>query len=254
MSPSLVPRYNVQGVGISELTLAKATDLVIGAKGSNKLGYVCVCTVHSIGEARADPSFRKILNDSWLSTPDGMPLVWMGPLGVSRVYGPDLLLDVCDKGRATGLRHYFYGGNTGVAQELAEKLAVRFPGLAISGTHTPPFRDLSAEELSLLSQEIAQAGTDVVWVGLGMPKQERFMAGPGRSIAAPLLIGVGAAFDFHSGRVRQAPSWIQRSGLEWLFRLCMEPRRLFWRYATTNTGFIARFAAQKLGLRNYPLS
>ncbi|HZZ19051.1 MAG TPA: WecB/TagA/CpsF family glycosyltransferase [Opitutaceae bacterium] len=254
MNPGPVPRYNVQGVGISELTLAKATDLVVGAKGSNKLGYVCVCTVHSIGEARSDPALRAVLNDSWLSTPDGMPLVWMGPPGVGRVYGPDLMLSVCDKGRSSGLRHFFFGGTEGVAQELAARLGARFPGLAIAGTRTPPFRDLTADELSVLSLEIAQAGTDIVWVGLGMPKQERFMAGPGRSIAVPLMIGVGAAFDFHTGRVRQAPLWMQRAGLEWLFRLCMEPRRLFWRYATTNTAFVARLVAQKLGLGRYPLA
>jgi N-acetylglucosaminyldiphosphoundecaprenol N-acetyl-beta-D-mannosaminyltransferase len=254
MSPPDVPRYNVQGVGVSALTLPRARDLVVGARGKKNLGYICLVTVHGIGVARADSAYRRILNESWLSTPDGMPLVWMGPAGVGRVYGPDLLLEVCDIGRAQGLRHFFYGGAPGVAQELAARLAARFPGLAVAGTHSPPFRDLDPAELTALRAEVAAADPDIIWVGLGTPKQERFMAGPGRSLSAALLVGVGAAFDFHSGRIPQAPRWMQRSGFEWLFRLCTEPRRLGPRYLVTNTLFIIRLAAQKLGLRSYPLS
>ena len=123
MSPPPVPRYNVLGVGVSALDLASARDLVVGSKGSGKLGYICLCNAHSLGEAHRDPLFRDVLNQSWLTTPDGMPLVWMGPAGVGRVYGPDLLLAVCDAGRPAGLRHYFYGGKEGVAQDLAAKLA-----------------------------------------------------------------------------------------------------------------------------------
>jgi len=180
-------------------------------------------------------------------------VVWMGPPGVERVYGPDLMLAVCDAGRARGLRHFFYGGKPGVAPELAQRLAARYPGLVVAGTHTPAFRELTPAELDALRAEVARAAPDIVWVGLGTPKQERFMAGPGRSLGAPLLVGVGAAFDFHSGRVPQAPRWMQRSGLEWLFRLCTEPRRLGPRYLTTNSLFVLRLAAQKLGIRRYPL-
>ena len=253
MSPPPVPRYNVLGVGVSALTLSQARDLVVGARGRKGLGYVCLCTVHGIGEARADPALRRIFNKSWLTTPDGMPLVWMGPAGVERVYGPDLLLAVCDAGRARGLRHFFYGGKPGVAQELATRLAARFPGLLVAGAFTPPFRELNPAEMDGLRSEVARAKPDIIWVGLGTPKQERFMAGPGRSLDAALLVGVGAAFDFHSGRVAQAPRWIQRGGLEWAFRLCTEPRRLGPRYLVTNSLFLLRVAAQKLGIRRYPL-
>ena len=254
MTPPRLPRYNVLGVGVSALTLAQARDLIIGARGSGgPPAYVCLCTVNGLAEARRDPAFRRIFNDSWLTTPDGMPVVWMGPPGVERVYGPDLMLAVCDAGRPRGLRHFFYGGKPGVAQELAERLGARFPGLAVAGTHTPPFRELTGAELDALRAEVARASPDVVWVGLGTPKQERFMAGPGLSLGAALLVGVGAAFDFHSGRVPQAPRWMQRGGLEWLFRLCTEPRRLGPRYVTTNSLFVLRLAAQKLGIRRYPI-
>jgi N-acetylglucosaminyldiphosphoundecaprenol N-acetyl-beta-D-mannosaminyltransferase len=254
MSTPEVPRYNVLGVGVSALTLGQARDLIVGVRGRKGLGYVCLCTVHGIGEARRDPEFRRIVNASWLNTPDGMPVVWMGPPSVERVYGPDLMLAVCAAGREVGLRHFFYGGNPGVAAELSSRLSARFPDLRVGGFFSPPFRDLSGEERIRLKSEVAAANPDIVWVGLSTPKQERFMAGLGRELDAGLLVGVGAAFDFHAGRVRQAPRWIQRSGFEWLFRLCMEPRRLGRRYLTTNPLFIARVAAQKLGLRQYPIS
>ena len=248
------PRYNVLGVGVSALTLAQARDLVLGVRGTPRRGYVCVCTAHGISEANADPALRKIFNESWLTTPDGMPLVWLGPRGVERVYGPDLMLAVCDAGRATGLTHYFCGGTPGVAEELQAKLCARFPGLAVAGTFTPPFRPLNAEETAALRADVARARPDVVWVGLSTPKQERFMAEHWRTLEAGVLIGVGAAFDFHSGRVRQAPRWIQHSGFEWLFRLCTEPRRLGLRYLKTTPLFVLRVLAQRSGLKKYALT
>ena len=251
--PLLPPRYNVLGVGVSALTLAQARDLVLGARGAKRLGYVCLGTVNGIAEARADPVFRTVFNASYLTTPDGMPLVWLGPRGVERVYGPDLLLAVCEAGRAGGLRHYFFGGAEGVASALAQNLAARFPGLAVAGTFTPPFRPLTAEEDAALAADVARTQPDIVWVGLGTPKQERFMAEHVQALDAGLLIGVGAAFDFFSGRVRQAPRWVQRSGFEWLFRLCMEPRRLGPRYLKTNPLFLLRVVAQRTGLKKYPL-
>jgi len=254
MTPNDVPRYNVLGVGVSALTFDQACLLLVGAKGARDPGYVCLCTVHGVDEAARDPAYRSILNHSWLTTPDGMPIVWMGPASVERVYGPDLLLAVCDRGRAAGLRHFFYGGKPGVAAELAARLSGRYPGLEVAGSRSPPFRDLTSGELDALRTEVAAARADIVWVGLGTPKQERFMAGPGLTLAAGLLVGVGAAFDFHSGRVPQAPPWMRRSGLEWLFRLFTEPRRLAGRYLVSNTTFILRLAASKLGLRRYTVS
>ncbi|MDB6167769.1 MAG: glycosyl transferase, WecB/TagA/CpsF family [Verrucomicrobia bacterium] len=246
-------RYNVLGVGVSVLTLAQARDLVLGAHGTRHLGYVCISPVHAVIEAGNDPDFRKILNESFLTTPDGMPIVWLGPEGVERVYGPDLLLAVCDAGRAVGLTHYFYGGAPGVAGALRDKLVARFPGLEVVGTFTPPYRPLHDDEMTAFRAQVAAARPDILWVGLSTPKQERFMAANWRSLEAGLLIGIGAAFDFHSGRVRQAPRWMQRSGLEWLFRIGTEPRRLAPRYLKTNPLFVARVIAQKTGLKKYPL-
>lgn len=254
---TLPARFNVLGVGVSALSLRQATDLVVAARRQRHLGYICVTTVHGVSEARADPAFRQILNRSHLTTPDGMPLVWLGRYHghkqITRVYGPDLMLAVCDAGRATGLRHYFYGGQPSVVTELKERLASRFPGLEVVGTHTPPFRPLTPEEFTDLQADVAAAQPDIIWVGLGTPKQERFMAGVWDRLDCGLLIGVGAAFDFHSGRVKQAPRWMQRSGLEWLFRLGQEPRRLAYRYLVHNPVFVLRTLAQLTGLRRYPL-
>lgn len=250
---SSVPRYNVLGVGISALTLPQARDLVLAARGRHQLGYVCVSPVHAVSEARDDPAFRTILNSSYLTTPDGMPIVWLGPAGVQRVYGPDLMLAVCDAGRAVGLRHYFYGGAPGVAETLRDRLTARFPGLEVVGTFTPPYRPLDAAESAAFHADVARTRPDVIWVGLSTPKQERFMAEHWRTLEAGLLIGVGAAFDFHSGRIRQAPRWMQRSGLEWLFRIGTEPRRLAPRYLKTNPLFVLRVLAQRTGLKKYPL-
>ena len=247
------PRYNVLGVGVSALTLAQARDLVLGVRGQIHLGYVCVCTVHGVSEAQSDPAFRKILNRSWLTTPDGMPLVWLGPKGVERVYGPDLMLAVCDQGRPSGLTHYFYGGAPGVAEKLRERLCARFPDLRVVGTYTPPFRPLDATERAALQADVARTRPDIIWVGLGTPKQEHFMAEYAAKLDTGLLIGVGAAFDFHSGQVRQAPRWIQRSGFEWLFRLGTEPARLGPRYLKTNPLFVARVLAQLSGLKKHEI-
>src|SRR5689334_960268 len=156
MPAPAVPRYNVLGVGISALTLAQARDLILGVRGQLRAGYVCLGTAHGLVEARHDEELRASFNRSWLTTPDGMPLVWLGPRGVERVYGPDLMLAVCDAGRSVGLRHYFFGGVPGVADELKQKLTARFPGLEVVGTFTPPFRPLDAGEREALRADIAR--------------------------------------------------------------------------------------------------
>jgi N-acetylglucosaminyldiphosphoundecaprenol N-acetyl-beta-D-mannosaminyltransferase len=253
MTETDVPRYNVLGVGVSALTFDRACKLIIGAKGSTRTKYVCLCTVHGIDETRRDPAYRIILNQSWLTTADGMPIVWLGPPKVERVYGPDLMLAVCDLGRATGLRHYLYGGKAGVADELSAILTSKFPGLSVVGTHSPPFREASSEDIEFIKAEVERVRPDVIWVGLGTPKQERFMAGPGLKLNTAVLVGVGAAFDFHTGHLAQAPRWMQQIGLEWFFRLCTEPRRLAGRYIRTNSAFIVRLFLAKIGLRRYPL-
>jgi N-acetylglucosaminyldiphosphoundecaprenol N-acetyl-beta-D-mannosaminyltransferase len=177
-----------------------------------------------------------------------MPLVWLGRhyLGsrVDRVYGPDLMLNLMAATRSRPCRHFFYGGAPGVAEELKARLEKRFPGVNICGTYTPPFRPLTAEEETELVEVIHVRRPDIIWVGLSTPKQERFMAHYLRKLETTLMVGVGAAFDFHSGRVRQAPRWVQRSGFEWFYRMATEPRRLARRYLVNNPLFLARIAWQ----------
>ena len=178
-----------------------------------------------------------------------MPLVWLcraaGYRYVTRVYGPDLMLALCKAGCASGLRHYFYGGAEGVPESLAQSLTRQFPDLQITGTFSPPYRPLSPQEDSAIIDRINQTLPDIVWVGLGTPKQDFWVADHRGKVNAAALIAVGAAFDFHSGRVKQAPLWIQRSGLEWLFRLIQEPRRLWKRYLVDNLIFLTHVALQR---------
>jgi len=252
-----VPRVNVAGVGISALSLDSATDAIARAVATRSKGYICVTGVHGVIEAQSDPEFRQILNRSFLTTPDGMPTVWMGKLQgarhMTRVYGPDLMLRVCEWSVGAGCSHFLYGGAPGVARELRSRLVARFPGLRVAGLFEPPFRALNPEEEAQLIREVNSVRPDLFWVGLSTPKQERFMAQYLPRLETTLMLGVGAAFDFHAGRVRQAPRWMQRSGLEWLFRLGCEPRRLWKRYLRNNPLFLWHATAQLTGLKRYPL-
>ncbi len=252
-----IPRFNVLGVSLCAMNLRIATAAVLEAVRLRRKGFVCVTGVHGVSEAQNDPAFRRILNAAFLNTTDGMPLVWLGRHHVSseveRVYGPDLMLELfaaTQRGEAT---HFLYGGAAGVADELKEKLEARFPGVRIVGTFTPPFRPLDSAEESALIDLVRERKPDLMWIGLSTPKQERFMAEYLAKLDTTVMLGVGAAFDFHSGRVRQAPRWIQRSGFEWLYRLCSDPRRLARRYLVNNPLFAWRIAGQLLGLRQYPL-
>lgn len=247
-------RYSVLGVRVSNLNLESAVDRVLSHVENEDRGYVCVTNVHVVIEAQDDPELKRILNESLLTTPDGMPLVWVGRhlkrrRDIGRVYGPDLMRETFAKSEGTGLRHFFYGGAEGVAEELREKMLERYPNSEIVGTHTPPFRPLNKIEEADLHQQLLDAKPDIVWVGLGAPKQEKFMAEHIDKLPCKIMIGVGAAFDFLTGRVRQAPKWMQRSGLEWAFRLSQEPKRLFSRYAKTNPRFLALLGRQLLAGR-----
>ena len=199
------------------------------------------CTVHSMVEAQSNPALMAAFESADVVVTDGVPLVWVarrrGARHAERVCGPDVMLSLCDRGRAVSMRHYFLGGRTGVPEDLAARLTERYPGLLVVGTESPPFRPLSEEEDAAVVDRINAAGPDVVWVGLGSPKQEYWAADHQPRLRVGLVMPVGAAFDFHSGRVRRAPRWMQRVGLEWLFRLAMDPRRLFRRYVVTNTKF-----------------
>ncbi len=224
----------ILGVQIDALTMEQAVRHIASWIARAEPHYVCCTPAHAIMEAWNDPSLRPIFNSSGLTTPDGMAIVWLlklrGHRQVERVYGPDLMLAVCERSLETSWRHFFYGGAPGVADLLANKLQARFPGLSVAGTFTPPYRSLTPAEEQVAIEQINSSGADIVWVGLSTPKQERWMAAHVGRVGAPVLIGVGAAFDFLSGTKPQAPRWVQRSGLEWLFRLANEPRRLWRRY------------------------
>ena len=253
----MTKRVNVLGVGLSVLNLASALDAIAAAVRERRKGYICVTGVHGVMEAQEDPQFKKILNDAFLCTPDGMPMVWAGKLAghseMRRVYGPDLMLDICAWSETSGAKHFFYGGADGVAELLAQKLQEKFPKLQVVGTYTPPFRALNEAEVKALQEKASATRPDFFWVGLSTPKQEKFMAEFLPKLDVTLMLGVGAAFDFHSGRISQAPRWMQRSGLEWFYRLCSEPRRLWKRYLRNNPLFVLNFLLQKTGLKKFPL-
>lgn len=251
------PRFNVQGVGVHALTLEDACSLIVQGAKQRERRYVCCCDAHSISWARRSPAHRRTLNSAYLATPDGMPIVWLGKrsgLGpVNRVYGPDLLQAVCRATVGRDCSHFFYGAGPGTAALLAETLPARFPGLRIAGTFTPPFGPLPEASRQVLAARLREVKPDIFWVGLSTPKQEAFMSEYSGQLDAGIMIGVGAAFDFLSGRVRQAPRWIRGSGIEWLWRLSQEPRRLAPRYLRSAPLFALRAAAQLTGVKRYPL-
>ena len=236
------PKVNVLGVEVSAITMALALRTIDEWIVRRTPHYVCVTGVHGIMESQNDETLRRIHNSAGLVTPDGMPLVWLSHLKgfrhVERVYGPDLMLAVCEHSVKQGYKHFFYGGAPGVADTLALKLQSRFPSLKVSGLYSPPFRPLTAEEDQMVVEQINTTNADIVWVGISTPKQERWMAEHVGQLHASVLIGVGAAFDFNAGLKKRAPHWMQRNGLEWLFRLMQEPRRLWRRYLINNPWFL----------------
>jgi len=255
MSPNL-PRVNVLGVGVSAIDMDQALAEIDRRVRERDRGYVCVCTVNSVMNCRRWEDFRQLFGAAAMVTPDGMPLVWLARREhphVGRVYGPDLMLAELAASPARGHRHFFYGGAGGVAERLAGMMRQRFQGLPVAGVLEPPFAPLEELCTDETAARINAARPDVVWVGIGSPKQERWMARMRDRLDAPVLIGVGAAFDFHAGQVRQAPPWMQRSGLEWLFRLFTEPRRLWRRYLVDNPWFVWEVLLQRVGARSYPL-
>lgn len=249
------PWYSVLGVKVHGVGPPQAIQRIEHWITTGDRRYVCHANVHGVMEARHDSTLRRSYNTAGLTVPDGMPLVWVGRLrghtGVRRVYGPDLMLALCEAGARRGYASFFYGGAPGVAQALAERLTRRFPGLRNAGTHAPPYRELTREEDDAVVEQINRARPDIVWVGLGCPKQEKWMASHRARLLAPVLLGVGAAFDFHTGRVPQAPRWMQAGGIEWLFRLLQEPHRLWYRYLILNPLFLFHLLLELSGIRRY---
>ena len=239
--------HPILGTRIDATCYRSATDQVIARARAGQGGYVCAANVHMVMEAFDNPHFRRVVNDAVLVTPDGMPLVWglrlLGLGSAQRVYGPTLTLHVCEAAAAAGLPVALYGGTEESLADFAAFLRRHFAGIEVACAIAPPFRPLSPDEERSYVGQIAASGARIVLVGIGCPKQEWWMARHAAAIPA-VLLGVGAAFDFHSGRVRQAPPLMQRAGLEWLFRLCMEPRRLWKRYFKHNPRFLVLFACQ----------
>ncbi len=248
---------NVLGVRVSAVNLKSATGLIQKAIEDGRKEYVCVRDAHGVVRCQKDPELRSIHNRAFLVTPDGMPLVWAlkhaGHVESDRVYGPDLMLSVFDAGSSKGLCHFLYGATAETLEQLQARLLAKFPQARIVGSYAPPFRQLSMQEEADIADRLNRSDADIIWVGLSSPKQELWMARMRDRLEAPMLIGVGAAFDFHAGLKRQAPRVIQRSGFEWAFRLLCEPRRLWRRYALVVPTFISLTAFQRLGLRKFPI-
>jgi N-acetylglucosaminyldiphosphoundecaprenol N-acetyl-beta-D-mannosaminyltransferase len=252
---NLSAKVNVLGVFVDATNLTDGTLQVMRWIAEEKKTYVCVTGVHGIMESQRDPDLKRVHNSAGLVTPDGMPLVYIsraaGHPACGRVYGPDFMLEILRESVVHGYRHFFFGATPKTLNRLTERLQKRYPGLQIAGTYSPPFRPLTEFERADIVAQMNNSSPHVVWVGLSTPKQERWMADYRPSLEAPVLIGVGAAFDFHAGTVRQAPAWMQPLCLEWLFRLLVEPRRLWKRYLSNNPVFIVALAAQWLGLKKY---
>ena len=243
--------YDVLGIPVSATTLDTAAS-AIEAWASDDIGrFICIRDVHGIMQAQDDEALKSLHLEASMITPDGMPLVWLGQLAgfpVKRTCGPDLMEFVLKRSLDSGLRHYFYGGKDGVAEALRQAFEARFPGIQIVGTNSPPFRPLTKTELQLLADEIRSLSVDVVWIGLSTPKQE-FLMRDLVGIVPATLIGVGAAFDFHSGAVQRAPMWMRGIGLEWLWRLSSEPKRLWRRYLIMAPRFVVDIVKSRLGAR-----
>jgi N-acetylglucosaminyldiphosphoundecaprenol N-acetyl-beta-D-mannosaminyltransferase len=236
-------------VPLALIDYERTLDWIDGMVERRQRGYICVAAVHTVVACQDDRELGAAVAGADLTVPDGMPLVWalrlLGHPLHHRVYGPDLMDLACAHAARTGQRFYLYGGrNPGALAQLARQLRLRHPGLQIVGGHAPPFRPLTADEETAVADEINASRADVVWVGIGVPKQEKWMARMRDRLDAPVLVGVGAAFDFHAGLIPQAPAWLQRHGMEWAFRLAHEPRRLWRRYLTYNPRFVAGFARQ----------
>jgi N-acetylglucosaminyldiphosphoundecaprenol N-acetyl-beta-D-mannosaminyltransferase len=250
-------RANVLGVGVHAIDMATAVGVIQDALSEGRKGYVCLTGVHGVMEAQRDPGFHKVLDQALLVAPDGMPTVWVGKAQghaqMSRVYGPDLMREIGRRSVGRRTTHFLYGGNSGVAEKLRDNLEKWYPGIRIVGIHTPPFRPLLPDEQREIEEEIARLCPDIVWVGMSTPKQERFMEENIERFTCGLMIGVGAAFDVHTGNLRDAPPWMKQAGLQWLHRLFQEPRRLGKRYLVNNPAFLWRIALQLTGLRRYNL-
>jgi N-acetylglucosaminyldiphosphoundecaprenol N-acetyl-beta-D-mannosaminyltransferase len=255
--PEDVRTREVLGLPIAMTDYARAMDVMDGMIARREQGWLCAVAVHAVMVAQSDPEMRRALVDATLTVPDGMPLVWaanmLGEDLPNRVYGPELMERYSQRCVERGHRVWLYGGrDQGSLVQLALSMRRDYPGIQIVGGYSPPFRDLTREEEDALAKQINASRPDVLWVGIGVPKQEKWMARMRDRIEVPVMCGVGAAFDFHAGRISQAPRWMQERGLEWTYRIVQEPRRLLPRYLYYNPRFLAAFARQMATERSRP--
>lgn len=252
------PRANVLGVGIHAVNLRSAIKFVESTIRFERRGYICVTGIHGVMEASRSMRFRRIIDRALLVLPDGMPTVWVGKLqkhgSMQRVFGPDFMAALCARAQTNGYKHFLYGGKPGIAEQLQRNLQKRFPSLKIVGTFTPPFRPLNEMERNQLREIVASAKPDIVWVGLSTPKQEQFMSEMIDLLDCRLMIGVGAAFDIHTNKLKDAPDWVKNAGLQWLHRLGQEPTRLWKRYLINNSAFLWNIGLQFTGLQHFELN
>lgn len=238
----MIERFDVIGCKISKTTTQGAVQEILSQVRSKQGGYVCFANVHAGVTAYNNPGYLSVLNHSFLTLPDGRPIYWIGRLngvqGIEQIPGPDFLPKLMAQKSNPPLRHYFYGGQPEALEKMIVNLKKKFPDAVLAGWESPPFRELSIDEDSQAIRRIKESKADIVWVGLGAPKQEYWMAFHQDQLKPIVLLGVGAAFDFHAGSIERAPIWMRKIGLEWLHRLVQEPNRLWRRYLVTNTLFL----------------
>ncbi|MGO4213975.1 WecB/TagA/CpsF family glycosyltransferase [Terriglobus sp. 2YAB30_2] len=243
-------KVDVLGVSIDPANMEQATEAIRQLLDQGQKGYICMVGVHGVMEAQRDPDLAAIYDAATLMLPDGMPTVWVGHWQgfgeMRRVTGPDLMLEIFRRPEFSGVRHYLYGGKAGIAEELKQALTRRFPHAQIVGHYTPPFRDLNVQEWESLRSEIQGLKPDIIWVGISTPRQEKFMYHALAGLDATLMFGVGAAFDYHTGRIKDAPEWVKTIGMQWLHRLIQDPRRLMARYLRNNPAFVGKIILQLL--------
>jgi N-acetylglucosaminyldiphosphoundecaprenol N-acetyl-beta-D-mannosaminyltransferase len=249
------PVTQVLGVSVAALDMERAMRCIAAELRARRKGYVCMAGVHGIMEAQRNPDLAAIYEGSSFTFPDGTPTVWVGRLRghkqMQRVAGPDLMLEVFRRKEFARYTHFLYGGEPGVAEQLRQKLTFQYPGVRIVGTCTPPFRELNSEEEQDLIARVRRLKPDIIWVGISTPKQERFMHRYLPVLNTTLMFGVGAAYDFHTGRLKDAPQWVKTIGMQWFHRLLQDPRRLWKRYLRNNPAFLCHIGMQLCGLRTY---
>jgi N-acetylglucosaminyldiphosphoundecaprenol N-acetyl-beta-D-mannosaminyltransferase len=252
------PVAKVLNVAVAAVDMEQAIWRIAAELKAHRKGYVCMAGVHGIMETRRDPVLATIFAKSRFTLPDGMPTVWVGRWQghrqMQRVAGPDLMLEVFRRAEFAGYTHFFYGGEPGVADQLRERFMRQFPWTQIVGTYTPPFRDLNTEEERRLIEKVRKLKPDIIWVGISTPKQERFMSRYLPVLNTTLMFGVGAAYDFHTGRIKDAPQWVKTIGMQWFHRLLQDPRRLWKRYLRNNSAFLWQIGAQLTGIRTQTAS